>query len=170
MSDFDGQYSGAALHGFIRALDRSQALILQILGAHGLERIDEEAWYPLQTARSIYTMIGARIGDLNLRAVGVKMIDAARLSPEVKDVPSALSRLDATYHLHVRGPDIGHVTTTFEDDRTAVIVSSTPFPCALQRGIVQGCCSRFGERALIEHGPGGCMDQGAASCTYRVAW
>ena len=53
---------------------------------------------------------------------------------------------------------------------TAVVVFATPFPCVLSRGIVQGCCRKYGARALIDHGPGGCVDKGAPSCVYRVAW
>src|SRR5262245_59415357 len=108
MGKLDGQYSGAALQAFVRGLERSQTLIGKILDAHGLARIDEHAWYPLATAQSIFRTIGAELGDLSLHAVGLSMIDSAPFPPEVNDVGTALSNLNAAYHMSVRGPDIGH--------------------------------------------------------------
>jgi hypothetical protein len=170
MPEFDGQYSGAALKAFILGLERSQVLIEQILKAHGLERIDEGAWYSIKTAQSIYRMVGAQIGDASLHMVGLKMIHAARFPPEVKDARTALSGLNAAYRLNARGPNIGYIKTTLEEERTAFLVYARPFPCALTRGILQGCCKKYGERALIEHGLDGCVDKGAPACTYRVSW
>ena len=54
-----------------------------------------------------------------------------------------LASLDHAYKLNCRGPQIGFITCEFADDSTAIVSFSTPFPCALDRGIVQGCCKRF---------------------------
>ncbi len=170
MRPFQGQYHGAALLSFVHGLGHSQLLIEQLLKTHGLSRIEEAQWYDLNTARSIYHTIAQQVGERSLHAVGQRMIDAAPFPPEVKDIRSVLSSLDAAYHMNVRGPDIGSISCTFEDEHTATVVFATPFPCALCRGIVQGCAKKYVPAVLIEHGPDGCVDKGAASCTYFVTW
>lgn len=170
MQQFDGEYHGAALRSFIRGLDKSQQLTQRILQSHGLDRIQDDQWYDLNLARSIYASVAREIGNRSLYNVGLKMIESAPFPPEINDVRSVLASLDAAYRMNVRGPDIGGITCTFTGDRSAVIVFSTPFVCALEHGIIQGCCRKFGARALIEHGPEGCRDEGRPSCTYRVTW
>ena len=83
---------------------------------------------------------------------------------------SVLLSLDAAYKMNARGPDTGDITCEFEDEFSAVLEWDTWGPCALNVGIIQGCCSRFGAHALVEHGATGCMDEGARSCVYRVSW
>lgn len=170
LQHFDGQYSGAALHSFILGLGHSEALVQRILGQHRLQSIDPDTWYDLNIARSIYTMVAEQVGARSLKAVGQKMIEAAPFPPEVKDVRSVLTALNSAYQMNVRGPNIGKIASEFGEDREATVTFSTPFPCALNVGIIQGCCEKFGARPLIEHAPGGCMDRGAASCSYRVGW
>ena len=169
MQRFQGQYHGAALQAFVRGLGHSKSLSEQILRSHGLERIDAEEWYDLNTARSIYYTIGKQVGERSLHAVGLQMIESASFPPEDKDIRSVLQSLDAAYHMNVRGLEIGSISCTFEDDHSAVILFGTPFPCALSRGIVQGCAKKFAAAALLEHGVG-CVDQGAPACTYYVTW
>ena len=31
-------------------------------------------------------------------------------------------------------------------------------------------CARYGARALVEHGAGGCQDRGDPTCVYHVSW
>ena len=90
MSHLDGQYSGAALLAFVRALEGSQALIDEILAAHGLDRIEEDKWYPLATAHSIFKTVGQQIGDLGLHAIGVQTIRTSPLPPAAKDAKTTL--------------------------------------------------------------------------------
>lgn len=170
LQHFDGQYSGAALHSFILGLGHSEALVQRILGQHRLVTIDPSNWYDLNIARSIYTMVAEQVGARSLKSVGQKMIEAAPFPPEVKDVRSVLSALNSAYQMNVRGPNIGKISCEFGEGSEATVVFTTPFPCALNIGIIQGCCEKFGARALIEHAPGGCMDRGAAGCAYRVGW
>lgn len=168
----EGQYSGAALTSVIRALERSQVLIKDILRVHGLERIDPDAWYDLETAASIYRSIGERIGSAGLFAVGQRIIDAAPFPPGITDVRGVLASLDAAYRMSVRGPNIGGITCEFSgpEERSALLVFTTPAPCAMNRGIVHGCCRRFGATPLIEHAGDGCVDEGGDTDIYRVSW
>lgn len=170
MKPFEGTYSGAALNSFVLGLRQSEVLVKHILRAHGLESIDPTRWYDLNTARSIYYTVGEQVGERSLYGVGLQMIETAQFPPEIADVKSLLASLDVAYKLNCRGPEIGVITCEFEDDHAAIVTFATPFPCALCRGILHGCAKRFARDALIEHSAGGCVDKGAASCTYHVTW
>lgn len=165
-----GEYSGAALQSFLLALGGSQPLVQRILRDRGVDRIDPERWYEMKWALGIYYAINDEIGRAALIAVGKKMIEAAVFPPGLEDIRAMLSSLDAAYRLNCRGPDIGEITCEFEDDHNAVLEWNTLGPCALNIGIIEGCCSRAGKRALVEHGATGCMDKGAPSCIYRVSF
>jgi len=167
---FEGQYSGAALHSFVLGLSHSETLVQRILDQHRLSRIDPDDWYDLNLARSVYQMVAEQVGARSLKAVGQKMIEAAPFPPEVNDVRTVLASLDSAYRMNVRGENIGRITSEFGDSGEAFITFSTPFPCALNVGILQGCCEKFGARPLIEHAPGDCMDRGGKACSYRVTW
>jgi hypothetical protein len=171
MKSLQGQYYGAALHAFVKGLSQSESLILQILRAHGLERIEPDQWYDLNTARSIYYMVGRQVGERSLHAVGLQMINSARFPPEIRDVRGVLLSLDHAYHMNVRGPEIGSIAVEFAGDDTALVTfDRTPFPCALRRGVTVGAARKFMSHALLEHGPDGCIDRGGSSCTFHVTW
>ena len=170
MNKYEGEYYGSALKSFILALGHSQALIEKILSDHGVGGIDPERWYELNWAISIYTMIAKQVGSRAVTSVGLSMIETAPFPPDLKSVRDVLASLDAAFHLNARGPSTGGIVTTFDDDRSATIEWTAPGPCALNLGIIQGCCNRFGARALVEHGATGCMERGAPSCIYLVSW
>lgn len=170
MSAEKREYSGAALNSFILALGHAQDVVQKILSDAGVDRIDPERWYDFDWASAIYYKIGAQVGRGALIEVGRKMIQTADFPPGIDSIPAVLMSLDAAYRLNARGPDIGEITTTLEDEHSATSVWTPRFPCALGVGILEGVCSRYGAKALIEHGADGCMDEGAASCTYHVSW
>ncbi|GIV95464.1 MAG: hypothetical protein KatS3mg057_0121 [Herpetosiphonaceae bacterium] len=172
MPTYEGEYSGAALQSFIRGLKQSPQIITAILRKHGIDQIDPNAWYKLETARAIYADIGKMIGNASLSAVGVEIINSAVFPPGINDVKSALESIQPAYEMNVRGrngSNLGRITCEFLGKRRARMTFSTPFPCALDQGIIQGCAKRFGATALIVHSPG-CRDQGAEACTYTVDW
>ncbi len=169
MTQFKGEYAGAALHSFLRGLKQAPQIITTILRKHGITEIDPNAWYDLETARSIYASVGKQVGSFSLTAVGSEMINTAKFPPAINDVTSALQSIQAAYLMSARGTNLGEITCDVKHDRRAVLVFSTPFPCALDKGIIQGCVKRFGGLPMIEHGIG-CRDEGATSCTYTVNW
>lgn len=165
-----GEYNGSALNSFLLGLAHSQQLVQKILHDHGVDHIDPGRWYPAHWAVEIYYAIESQIGRAALIAVGRRMIETAPFPPGIDSVRSVLQSLDAAYKMNVRGGAPGRITCEFDDDHSAFLEWSTWGPCALNVGIIEGCCARFGAEALIEHGASGCMDSGAPSCTYRVSW
>jgi hypothetical protein len=165
-----GEYNGAALYSFLLGLGHSPALVQKVLRDAGVDSIDPNRWYDINWAVGIYFAILEQIGPGAMIAVGRKMIETAPFPPGLEDVKSVLSSLDAAYRLNARGAEIGSITCSFDDDNTATLVWTTLGPCPLNIGIMEGCCARVGAAALIEHGAGGCMDEGASACTYLVSF
>ncbi len=164
-----GEYNGAALNSFLLALNHSDAIVQKVLRDSGVERIDPDRWYEINWAIDIYFKIYEQVGRGAITAVGKKMIQTAVFPPGLDDIKSMLMSLDAAYRLNARGPDIGTITTEFHDDYSATSTWTTLGPCPLNIGIIDGCCGRVGASALIEHAPGGCMDDGASACTYLIS-
>jgi hypothetical protein len=163
------EYAGAALNSFVLALGHHAGVISKILADSGVDRIDPERWYDFEWASGIYYKIGAVVGRASLIEVGRNMIETAEFPPGIDDIPSLLLALGAAYRLNARGPNIGEITCSIEDEHSATMVWTPKFPCALSIGILEGSCSRYGAKALIEHGRG-CLDEGAPSCTYHISW
>jgi hypothetical protein len=164
------EYNGAALNSFILALGHSKGVLHKILVDAGVDRIDADRWYDFDWARSIYFKIEAEVGRGAVIEVGRKMIETADFPPGIDNIATLLQSLDAAYRLNARGAGIGDITCTLEDEHGATLTWTTQFPCALNIGIMEGSCSRYGAKPLIEHGAGGCVDQGGRSCTYHVSW
>ncbi|WP_434416048.1 hypothetical protein [Nannocystis pusilla] len=165
-----GQYNGAALYSFLLGLGHSEALVQKVLRDAGVDRIDPRRWYDINWAMEIYFAIYEKIGRGAMIAVGKKMIETAPFPPGLDDVKSLLMGLDAAYRMNARAADIGAITCEFDDDNSATMVWTSLGPCPLNVGIIEGCCSRVGAPALVEHGAGGCMDEGGSSCTYLVSF
>ncbi len=164
------EYHGASLSSFVLALGHSQSLVQKILHDAGVERIDPERWYDFDLAIGIYRRIADQVGRGAVIAVGKKIIESAEFPPGIDDVKTLLCSLGAAYHLNTRGPDVGEIFCTIEDDHSATLEWSAGGPCALNFGIIEGCCARYGVKALVEHGAGGCMEKGAPACIYHVSW
>ena len=152
------------------ALGHADDVVHKLLADAGVDRIDPGRWYDFDWASRIYFEIGAVVGRNALIEVGRKMIETAEFPPGIDSIPTLLQSLDAAYRLNARGPDIGQITCTIEDEHSATSVWTPKFPCALSVGILEGACRRYGARALVEHGSGGCIDEGGPSCTYHVSW
>lgn len=164
------EYNGAALYSFIIALKDSEQLVKKLLTESGIERVDPERWYPYDQAVSIFYKIGELVGPEALRKVGRSMIEAAPYPPGIDGVEKLLMSLGAAFSLNARGPGVGTITCTLDDEHSATLDWSAKGPCALSFGILEGSCARYGVTPLIEHGAGGCKDKGDPTCIYHVSW
>src|SRR5262245_57649406 len=143
------EYLGAALNSFVLAFGDSHVVVRKILADAGVDRIDPDRWYDYDWASSIYQRIGAQVGRAAILAVGRKMIEAAVLPPGLNSVERLLASLGPWFRLNARGP-VGDIFCSFEDDHVATIVRTQKGLCALNIGIIEGGCLRFGARPLVE--------------------
>ncbi len=164
------EYFGGALYSFVVALGQAQSVVQKLLADAGVERIDPERWYDYDWAISIFYKIEETIGPAALRAVGRQMIETAVYPPGLDSIQKMLMGLGYAFSLNSRGPDVGTVVCTLEDEYSATLDWSAKGPCQLCYGILEGSCARFGAKPLIEHGAGGCKDKGDPTCIYHVSW
>jgi hypothetical protein len=67
---------------------------------------------------------------------------------------------------------IGHYGySRVHGERRILSVCDTPYPCALDRGILTGVAIRFNSRAIVAHYPElPCRKQADPNCTYLITW
>lgn len=165
------EYSGGALNTFVLGLKDSPAIVEKVLAEVGLERIDPEAWYDFEVAERVMLTAQKLAGQAVMRQIGKTMVESAEYPPEIDSVGTLLPALPHWYALHARGPDVGTITCEMEDEHSATLDWATGrFPCAFCMGILEGACTRFGVKPLIEHGAGSCKDHGDRTCIYHVSW
>lgn len=169
VGEYSGEYSGAALQAFINGVSL-QFVLTNILRQHGLDSIDPEHWYDFELARSLYQTIGRKVGASTLLRVGSGIIDAAEFPPSINDPHSALASIEHAYRHSVRGEGLGEIRYQRMDERCAELTFTTPFPCVLDQGIMQGCCEKYGAAPKIDHTSESCRDRGDPSCSYTVSW
>lgn len=163
------EYSGAALRSFILGLAESEAIVNKLLADAGVADIDPNAWYDYDWAMQFFHKVENALGRGALIEVGRKMIETATYPPEIDSVQKLLPGLGYWFALNARGPEVGTITCSFEDDHSATLDWSARGPCSLCFGILEGACARYGVKPLIEHG-GTCKAKGANTCIYHVSW
>ena len=164
------EYYGAALNSFVLAFGENNTLVQKILADAGVDRIDPTRWYDYEWASAIFYRIAKEVGPAAAATVGRKMIEAAVFPPNIDRVQAVLQSLGAAFKLNTRGPDVGDILCTIEDDHSATIERTQKGSCAFNIGIIEGGCARYGAKALVEHGAGGCQDRGDPTCIYHVSW
>ncbi len=166
------EYSGAALNSLIVGLSEHQTVINKLLADAGVREIDPAAWYDYEWAFDLFDKIEHELGRAAMVKVGRSMVETATYPPEIDSAEKILSSIGYWWELNARGPGIGALTCTWEDDHTAIIEATNHrCRCTMTHGIIEGACTRYGITPLVEHGPGSCIQQQTGpKCVWRVSW
>jgi hypothetical protein len=160
-----------------------------IIASVGLSGIvaDDKHWYPLQKYLDAFKIIAEKTGEATLVAIGKKVMATAALPP-MNNVEDALGLMDIAYHMNYRNAKgqilfdparpqavlegIGHYACSFvPGEKKAVMVCSSPYPCAYDRGIVTEFAQHYQGNAVVRHDDSaGCRKTGADACKYIVTW
>jgi hypothetical protein len=147
--------------------------------------INREAWYSQANWLKAFESIASSIGVQVLFKIGKNVPKHAVFPPQVKDIHAALQSLDVAYHMNHRKAGqamfnadtgrmlegIGHYK--YEKGgkpKEIVMVCENPYPCDLDRGIIQALANRFEGHAKVAHDTGPCRKKGENSCRYHVTW
>jgi hypothetical protein len=148
---------------------------------------DDKHWYQLQKYLDVFALIAEKTGDATLVSIGKKVMANAALPP-MNSVEDALGLMDIAYHMNYRNArgqilfdparpqpileGIGHYTCKFTPgEKKAVMVCSSPYPCAYDRGIVTEFAQHYERGAVVRHDDSaGCRKNGADACQYIVTW
>jgi hypothetical protein len=160
-----------------------------ILASTGLTNIvaDDSHWYPLQWYLDAFKIIAEKTGESTLFQIGKKVMATAQLPP-MDSVEAALGLMDIAYHMNYRNAKgqilfdptrkpslqegIGHYACRLvPGERKALMICSSPFPCAYDRGIVTEFAQHYQAQAKVIHDDAaGCRKNGTDSCQYMVTW
>jgi hypothetical protein len=188
------EVSGESLGATVDAFKQYPSIVTKYLALHGVlktvngkqETIDRSAWYPLDKWLAAYQAIAKDVGVNSLYTIGKKIPENAVMPPHINDLKMALTTLDAYYHfVHRKNgaimfdpatgvmlEGIGHARCEYSDEqRKALIIMETPYPCEFDRGLVTALAARFEPMTKTVHdNDSPCRKKGGPSCTYVVTW
>ncbi|WP_394850974.1 serine/threonine protein kinase [Pendulispora brunnea] len=168
----------------------------RILAEYGLGQFSETGWF-IPDTRAFWPMepyvlalhaLMAAVGPIRAMDIGKQAVSHVTLPPDpmMNNIHAFLASLDIAYHLNHRRngqrhfdvesghmvDDIGHYhyRGKLDSEQSAVMECENPYPCDMDLGIILGFARRFEPRAVVEHAPGPCRNEGADSCVYHVSW
>jgi hypothetical protein len=151
----------------------------------GMIRIDKTTWYPAGGLLRAFRRIEIKLGDIVLFRAGLSIPSHAIFPAGIRTPEGALRSLNLAYYLNhglngepildpVKGTfrhDIGEYRARRDGEQRVAVECECPYPCDLDRGIVEGLARRFEPRATVAHAASApCRKRGAKLCTYSVAW
>ena len=185
--EIDGLFERSSIEAF----EMARCVPAKILYGKGIGKrvnhkfqIDVRDWFPQQDCLDAFKEISLRLGDNALTKIGMKIPEIVSFPVPVKDIENALKLLDLVYHLNHRKngrimfepnsgvmlEGIGHYSYSRNGDEH-MIESDTPFPCALDMGILTTIAHKFNSNASIIHDDSTpCRKRGDKSCMYKIKY
>ncbi|WP_239470144.1 hypothetical protein [Archangium violaceum] len=166
---------GQSVQALVNAMEFLKLRAQRILASHGIETLQADKWYPMNSVLSSFNDILAQVGPHTTRAIGHAIPKSSVFPPAINSFESALLSLDQAYRMNHRGTgDIGSYRYVPGVGRTAQMVCDNPYPCDFDQGIMEALYDRFQPKGSIvlriEHDAVGCRAKGARSCSYRLKW
>ena len=161
---------GGNILSMLAAMGRFRPVGEAILASHGMTAVEADGWYPLQAFVDSLENISSSIGPHTLFQIGRQIPEYIKLPPGVHSFEDVCAAFDRAFSLNHRGGDAGGVGYDLTGSRSAVIVTTTPYPCDFDRGVIQGFFQRFlASRVTVTPDPNQpCKGAGGRSCTYLV--
>ncbi len=167
-AEVSGRALQSVLDGVTRTCGGFEARTLSLFEHNGLPEPKADEWYPLGRYCGVYEDLLSTTGHNIVERIGVQTARTAAWPRAVDGVGDALDALDAVHRDRHRGGDVGGYEFTPTGERTGRLTCSTPYPVALERGLVRGIGQRFGAEtgfvAIEEHTRRG------DSVTFDVQW
>jgi len=171
-----GEVVMAFLAGFPPEFKSSGLLILE---QHGLSEPKLETFYPLQHFLDAMKQISDTFSAQMLFRIGEQIVLHAVPPPGIDDLQKSLELLDVGYHMNHRGGEVGsyrYESLGIQNGlQKATMTCRTPYPCAFDRGVIEGLARRYKSPELrdvvVRHDDSQpCRRQGDESCTYVISW
>ena len=146
---------------------------VQLLKQAGVQKVKMDEWYDMQMYCDFLSALKEKVGSSTIFVAGRNIGMNAELPP-IFDTPSkVLASFDQVFKMGHRGiPDNQGWAYTSTGERSAIMVSSTPYPDELQRGVCDGFIRRFKTGALVVKidptKPR--VDSGGKSVTFIATW
>lgn len=169
------EVKGQGLVAIIDAMSLIQSHAVNLLSSHGLNPIDPEKWYSMQSVLDAFKIIGERIGRSTMKSIGRKVPNYTQIPANLQTLDQVLSQLDKVYKATHRGPgNVGSYLYKPTGVRSAQLTTDSPYMCELDEGLLETLCERYKPKGSlwvrVAHDPSGCRNKGAVSCTYDISW
>jgi hypothetical protein len=169
------EIKGQSIMAVVAAMSIVQKRALKILAQQGITPLESERWYPLESFLEVFRAIQAEIGLNTIKAVGRKIPENAMFPPNIVTIEDGFRSIDVAYRMNHRGTgNIGGYHYSRTGERTAQMLCDNPYPCPMDEGLLESIGGRFRPQdsiwVRVEHQPGGCRKDGAASCTFNLSW
>jgi predicted hydrocarbon binding protein len=165
-----GEWVGTVAAGVDRFSADSREPARAVLEDAGLADADPAEWYALAGYVDAVASIHDIVGDQAVHALGQRVARAVAFPEGTEDVPAALDALDEVCRAGHRGGDHGGYAFRQIGDEDGRVECRTPYPCAFDRGIVEGAAVAHAEGFVRVCEVGACRADGAERCTYEVSW
>lgn len=162
----------------------------QILKNNGIDDLQPDGWYGLQSIVGAFNDLGKTIGEMNLFLIGKTVMEQAEFPP-MDGLESALRSVDVAYHMNHRkngemmfNPETGQMTegighyqlTRFDAEKAeAEMVCHTPYPSKFEEGLIVQIVRRFRPEGSIKSRVE--LDEtkesrrtGGETCTFKISW
>lgn len=166
---------GASVRAFVSALGFYGPRGLQILAENGIPDPQPSEWYPLQSYLDAQREVYEKVGPNTLARIGRKLVQEATFPPQLESIHDALGTLNDDYHTRHDGSDVGSFRYERTGDRSCTVRVRNPYPCELDRNVVEELCRRFKPDAVagvfVRHvDEASCRKHGADACVLNVWW
>ncbi len=176
----DVEVLGEAIEAFVAGFPPELSKIgSDLLAAKGIDRYRRGEYYPLQSLLDAMKEIQDKFSSEMLFRIGEKIATNAVLPPGIDSLETCQASINTAYHMNHRRGEIGNYEYAYLGEggglKRAKMVCPNPYPCAFDRGVIQGFAQRFKPSGAVdvivrhdESQP--CRRSGANSCTYLIAW
>jgi hypothetical protein len=183
MAEYKTSPNAELIGGMIQSLwtgypETFQDTIKKILTDRGIKDIAPANWYNFQSLLDAMKEVEEKFGHTAMRQVGEQAALTAPLPPEVNTIKACLLSLNTTLNRMCRGGGTGGYEVSEQTEKTVatryIVTVTTPFPCSLTSGYLEGFAQRFtkGEfkDIVVRHDDERpCRRHGAESCTDIIS-
>ncbi len=164
------EVSGGNILSLLAALGSFRSMGEELLAEQGVSGVVAQGWYPLQGFLAALESISRKVGPHTLFQIGRRIPDHIFLPAKLNSFEDICAAFDAAFNLNHRGGDAGGIGYQVTGSRSATIVTSTPYPCDFDRGVIQGFFQRFMDSrvSVVHDEERACKAVGGTCCTYLV--
>ena len=170
-SSVEARVAGGSVERFLEGVERVSApdreTVETALADCGVGSVRSEEWYPLSAVLDAAATVAEAVGTDAIAAGGWQCGNV--VADDAMTVPEALAALDGAYRRHHRG-DAGGYGFRQIGPTDGRIECSTPYPCVLDRALVEGVARTAADSYVSLAEVSTCRDDGAERCTYELSW
>lgn len=127
-------------------------------------------WYALSTyLDGIDSMVEA-FEDTTIERIGKQLTFVVDWPGPRSSVEAAMATLASWFRRTHRGGNAGTIGFERTGPDSGRVRCETPYPCALERGMISGLSSHAGSALVTVTEVGHCREEGGDNCVYELSW